>query len=198
VRALAARLLLWALIAVVARGSLASVPAQPAGAQPPALANEYTLKAAFLYNFGRYVQWPAGALGEASDPFVIGVVGEDSFAGELDKIAAKRTIQERRISVRRFASVEDYRQPCHILFVSRSLTGDEQAALLAKTEGKPVFVVGETPGLAERGATANFFVDGDHIRFELNVDAARRAQLRMDAKLLSLGKPVGARRSAAN
>jgi hypothetical protein len=100
--------------------------------------------------------------------------------------------------VRRFASVEDYRQPCHILFVSRSLTGVQQAALIAKTEGKPVLVVGETPGMAERGAIANFFVDGDYIRFELNVDTARRAQLRMDAKLLSLGKLVGAKRSAAN
>jgi hypothetical protein len=193
--------LLWAVTAVVALGGLASVASQPAGAQPPApanLANEYTLKAVFLYKFGLYVEWPAGALVEASDPFVIGIVGEDPFAGALDAIAAKKTIQERRITVRRFASVEEYRQPCHILFVSRSLTGDQQAALIAKTEGKPVFVVGETRGLAERGATANLFVDGDRIRTEINVDAARRSQLRMDAKLLSVGKLVGAKRPAGN
>ena len=87
--------------------------------------------------------------------------------------------------------MEAFKGPCHILFVSRSLTADQQAALIAKTSGKPIFVVGETPGFAERGATANFFADGDRIAIEINVDAVRRAQLRVDARLLSLAKRIG-------
>ena len=166
--------------------------------QEPDLPDEYTMKAVFLYGFGRYVTWPDTAFAGKSAPFVIGILGEDSFGGALDKIAAKRTIQGRKIVVRRFASIDDYKQPCNILFVSRSLTSEQQAAVIEKTEGKSVLVVGETPGFAEHGAIANFFVDGDRVRFELNVNNARRAQLRMDAKLLSLGKPVGTQQSAAS
>ena len=167
-------------------------PAEPAASLP----NEYTVKAVFLYSFGRYVQWPETAFAKASDPFVIGILGEDSFGGALDEIAAKKTLQGRPIVVRRFASLEDYQRPCHILFVSRSLSNDLQAALLEKVAGQPVFVVGEVPGYAEGGANANFVIDGERIRFELNVDTARQARLRMDAKLLSLGKPVNTQGSA--
>ena len=188
-------------LVVLAAMWLQTLPAraqQPEPVPVPSLPNEYTMKAVFLYSFGRYVQWPEKAFANASDPFVIGILGEDPFGGALDEIAAKKTIQARQIVVLRFASLEDYRQPSHILFVSRSLTNDQQAALLARNAGQPVFVVGETPGYAERGANANFFIDGDRVRFELNVDIARQAQLRMDAKLLSLGKPVGVQRSAAS
>jgi hypothetical protein len=174
-----------------------------AAAEPPAgptvsVPHEYTLKAIFLYSFGRFVQWPESAFSSPQDPFVIGILGEDPFAGVLDQIAAKKTVQQRHIVVRRFAALDEYRQPCHILFVSRSLSAAQQTAVIAKTQGTPVFVIGETPGFAERGAIANFFIDGDRIRFELNVTTARQTQLHMDAKLLSLGRLVGAQRSAAS
>ena len=142
----------------------------------------------------------AGPLGAALAALLLLLTwsGQTRTSGALDEIAAKKTVQGRRIVVERFASLEDYRQPCHILFVSRSLANDQQAALLGRNAGQPVFIVGDTPGYAERGANANFFIDGDRIRFELNVDTARQAQLRMDAKLLSLGKPVSVQRSAAS
>jgi len=165
---------------------------QSAAPSPP---NEYTVKAVFLYSFGRYVEWPKAALGDDKAPFVIGVLGEDPFGGALDAIAAKKTIQDRRIVVRRFPTLEAYeksKRTCHILFVSGAIPAEQQAAVIAKTDGKPVLVVGEAPGFSERGATADFVLDGDRVQFEINVDAARRAQLRMDAKLLRLGKPVGA------
>jgi hypothetical protein len=155
------------------------------------LHNPYAVKAVFLYSFGRYVEWPANVFSKASDPFVIGILGEDSFAGALDAIAKKKTIQGRNIAIQRFATLEAYKQPCHILFVSRSLTSDQQTALIAKMAGKPVFVVGETPGFAEKGGIADFIAEGDRIQVEINVEAARKAQLRMDAKLLSLAKLVG-------
>lgn len=184
---------LWAGLIALAAIGLAGLSARALAAEatvnPP---NEYTVKAVFLYSFGRYVQWPEAAFASASEPFVIGILGEDAFDGALDEIAAKKTIQGRPIVVQRFAALPDYRPPCHILFVSRSVSADEQAALLGQNATQPVFIVGETPGYAERGANANFFVDGERIRFELNVQTARHAQLRMDAKLLSLGKAVSA------
>jgi hypothetical protein len=153
--------------------------------------SESTVKAVYLYSFGRYVEWPQKAFDNATSPFVIGVLGEDTFGRTLDEIAAKKTIQGRRIEIRRFASIKDYRVPCHILFFSRSLNEAQQAELVSKTAGTPVLIVGETPGFAERGAIANFFLDGDRVRFEINVDNARRAGLRLDARLLSLGRLIG-------
>ena len=166
-----------------------------AAAPPDNPRDEYRVKAAFLYNFGRYVEWPKESFAHDSDPFVIGVCGTDPFGELLDAIALNKRIQERRIVVRRFSSPDDYRQPCQLLFVSRSLSNEQQKALLRKTAGNPVFVVGESPGLGERGAEANFITEGNRIRFELNAGNARQAQLCLDAKLLTLGKPVGARRA---
>jgi hypothetical protein len=153
--------------------------------------NEYTVKAVFLYSFGRYVEWPAQAFDNAASPFVIGILGEDSFGHTLDEIAAKKTIQGRRIEIRRFASLKDYHSPCHLLFVSRSLSQEQQAEIISKMAGTPVMIVGETPGFADHGAVANFYLDGDRVRFEINIENARKAELRMDARLLSLGKLVG-------
>jgi hypothetical protein len=174
--------------------TLSAAGDEPSSAAPAPPADEYATKALFLQSFGRYVKWPESAMGDGSAPFVIGILGKDSFSGALDEIAAKKTIQDRRIEVRRFASVDNFRQPCHILFVSRSVPIGQQRVLLAKTKGKPVLVAGETPGFAERGAAANFFADEGHIRFEINVATARQAHLRLDAKLLSLGKLVGNQR----
>ena len=165
--------------------------------EPSGLSGEYAVKAAFLYSFGRYIEWPEDTFRNASEPFVIGIVGKDSFDAALNEIAAKKTIQERQIVVRRFATPDQYQQPCHILFVSRSLPKDQQTALIRKTRKTAMFVVGETPGFAENGGGANFYLDGDQVRFEINVATARQSQLRMDAKLLNLGKPVGSQRTAA-
>ena len=176
-----------------------SRPAQAQQAEPAVnVPNEYTVKAVFLYSFGRYVEWPENTFRNAADPFVIGIVGEDSFGGALDEVAAKKTIQDRRIVVQRFASPDQYKQPCHILFVSRSLPQDQQTALIRNTQGTAMLVVGETPGFAENGGAANFFIDGDRVRFEINVATARQSRLRMDAKLLNLGKPVGSQPTAAS
>ncbi|MEI8372288.1 MAG: YfiR family protein [Planctomycetota bacterium] len=200
-RAPAKRRLLAALAGLVVLAALCwqsvsarAQQAQPAGSVP----NEYTVKAVFLYSFGRYVEWPENTFRNASDPFVIGIVGEDSFGGSLDEVAAKKTLQDRRIVVKRFASPDQYKQPCHILFVSRSLPQDQQIALIKNTQGTAVLVVGETPGFAENGGPANFFIDGDRVRFEINVTTARQSRLRMDAKLLNLGKPVGSQPTAAS
>jgi len=149
---------------------------------------EYSVKAAFLYNFGRYVEWPLEAFPSPADPFVIVVFGDAPLVGVLEAIAARKTISGRKIILRRYASAAEYRPPCHMLFVSRALSAEQQADVVRITQGTGVLSVGEAKGFVERGGIINFFVDGGRVHFEINVDAANRARLQMDAKLLSLGK----------
>ena len=156
------------------------------------ISREYTIKAAYLYNFGRYVTWPEGAFSEADTPFVIGVLGTDPFGEVLDTIAAEKKIEGRRIEVRRFASLDQY-TPCHILFVNHSVDPEEQLDVIRRLGDSPVLLVGETPAFAERGGVMNFFVEENKVRFEINPLAAERAQLKISAKL----RPLGVERSAA-
>ncbi|MCC6124923.1 MAG: YfiR family protein [Pirellulales bacterium] len=176
---------------------LPAARAQAPQSEPAALHKDYEVKAAYLYGFGRYIEWPENAFQKASDPFVIGVVGEDPIIGALEEISAKRKIQQRKIVVRRFAAADDFKQPCQILFVSHSIPPEEQAALIKKTRGLPLLAVGETPGFAENGGGANFISEGDRVQFEINIESARRSRLRMDAQLLKRGKPVGSQQAAA-
>jgi hypothetical protein len=150
---------------------------------------EYNVKAAFLYSFGRYVEWPKGASDQSSGAFVIGVCGEDPFEQILDRIAQSKTIQGRRIVVQRMATVEEL-QPCQILFVSRSIPPPQQITIINKMRNDGTLLVGESPGFAERGGGINFFLEGGTVRFEINVEAIRREKLLLDAKLLNLGKKV--------
>jgi hypothetical protein len=161
--------------------------------ETPVRDNPSMVQAVFLYSIGRYVEWPEGTFATASSPFVIGILGDETFGGALEAIAAKKTIQGRKIELRRLDSLEKYRDgQCQILFVSNSAPAAEQAAAIEKTAGKPVFVVGATAGLAEQGATASFATDGDRVVIEINASAVRRSRFGIDAKLLSLAKMVGA------
>ncbi len=170
--------------------STESVPATP----PPEEINpqyEYNVKAAFLYSFGRYLIWPERTFTESSGAFVLGVCGEDPFGQVLDRIAQVKTIQGHRIVIQRMASIEALK-PCHILFISRSIPAEQQAAIIKKLQGKAVLLVGEVSGFAEQGGGINFYVEAGTVRFEINVDAIQQEGLLLDAKLMSLGKKVSA------
>jgi hypothetical protein len=153
--------------------------------------NPAMVQAIFLYSFGRYVEWPTKAFEKPSSPFVIGILGDETFGGALEMIAAKKTIQGRRIEIRRFDSLKAYDGLCHILYVSSSVTVTDRSKVIEKTKGKPVFVVGAIPGFAKQGATADFITEEDRMVIEINVTTARMSQLRMDAKLLSLVRLAG-------
>lgn len=153
------------------------------------LNREYAIKAAYLYQFGRYVQWPAESFADNQSPLVIGLLGPDPFGGILNEISRTKRLEGRPIVVRQFASMADY-TPCHILFVNAVVTPEEKTAAIQHTRGKPVLLVGEEPGFAERGGTINFFLEENRIRFEINTEVARQNQLKISSKLLSLAKIV--------
>jgi hypothetical protein len=178
-----------ALVLLVSAGLLClpSLPLIAFQPDPVGVASEYTLKAVFLYSFGRYIDWPPEYLPQATGAFVIGVLGDDPFGDALDKIAAAKKIHDRQIVLRRFKSLAEY-QPCHILFVTRSVPAEQQAEVIRKLQDKPLLLVGEMPGFAAQGGTVNFFVDQDTVRFEINLQAAKQQKLSINAKLLSLAR----------
>ena len=149
---------------------------------------EYNVKAVYLYSFGRYVAWPDNSMSEG-EPFTIGILGGDSFGGALDRIAQQKKIGGKRIVIRRFESTADYQQ-CHILFLSKSVPAEERSASIKMIGTQPVLLVAESPGFAVRGGTINFFLSDSTVRFEINVNAAKRQGLSIDAKLLSLARLV--------
>jgi hypothetical protein len=150
---------------------------------------EYPLKALFLYNFGSYIEWPSSTFVDERQPFVIGVLGASAIEATLREIAATRTIQGRRIVVEQFASLAALKS-CQILFIPRAVGPAERAEVVETLRDQAVLIVGESPGFASQGAAVNFFIEANKIRFEINVEAARRHHLKISSKLLALARIV--------
>jgi hypothetical protein len=150
---------------------------------------EYTIKAAYLYQFGRYVQWPPNAFADPQSPLVIGILGQAPFGNVLDEIARAKRIDGRPVVIRKLTSMTEYK-PCHILFVAASAGPTQTAAAIELAKKHPVLLVGEEPDFAKQGGTVNFFLEENRVRFEINTEAARKEQLKISSKLLSLAKIV--------
>lgn len=149
---------------------------------------EYKVKAAFLYNFAKFVSWPTEQLPEPDSPIIVGVVGEDPFGDILDDTVKGKRIDGRKILVRRFASGEDLRK-CHVLFISRSLR-DSLDSILAGLKPGHVLAVSETEKFAQRGGIINFIVVNDTVKFEINLEAAENAGLKISSKLSRVARVI--------
>jgi YfiR/HmsC-like len=164
-------------------------PAQGARADASReLSPEYLIKAAYLYNFALFVEWPSTAFARADSPIVIGVVGVDPFGAALDQTVKDKSINTRSIEVRRLQATQDLSR-CHILFVSASESA-RISEVAQRVGGRSVLVVGDTAGLTTQGATITFAVKDNRVRLEVNVDSARRSRLTISSKLLNLATIV--------
>ena len=170
--------LLLALIAV----ATASRPAAPQSAPP-----EYEVKAAFLYNFTKFVEWPPEALA-AGDPVVVAVVGEDPFGRALERVFQGKTVQEHPVVIRRFEHLDDV-QRCHVLFVAAPESG-RTAAILKLLGAQPVLTVGDGDDFVRRGGIIAFGMEGNKVRFQINLDAAERVGLKISSQLAKLATQV--------
>ncbi len=151
-------------------------------------ASEYELKAAFLYNFAKFVEWPPAVSEGQGDPMVICVVGEDPFGTILDETIKNKTVNGHTIVVRRLKSGHNVKG-CHIVFIGSSQKVHLRS-ILDSLKGTSILTVGDAEGFAELGGVINFTLVEDHIHFEVNVDAAARAHLKISSKLLILAKIV--------
>ncbi|HEX4055039.1 MAG TPA: YfiR family protein [Tepidisphaeraceae bacterium] len=148
---------------------------------------EYQVKAAFIYNFTQFVEWPKSAFTDAKSPFVVATVGKDPFHGALEKAMDGKSVGSRAVSIRHFDD-PDHMDICQILFVPASLDSS-LSGVFNKVGAKPVLTVGETDAFCPAGGGIRFFIENDHMRLELNHDATDAAGLKISARLMSLAKP---------
>ncbi len=148
--------------------------------------SEYQVKAAFLYNFAKFVDWPGDAFSGASAPLVIGVIGNDPFGGALDQAINGKNIGARRLTVRRLKWGQDLRS-CHILFISSS-ERQRLPQIIQSLKGSNVLTVGDMGQFNQQGGMINFILESNKVRFEINSRGADQARLRISSKLLALAK----------
>jgi len=164
----------------------------PLGAQEDeemSASREHQIKAAYLYQFGRYVDWPAKSFSSPKAPFVIGVLDQDPLIPDLEQIARIKKIQDRPIKIRRFSSASDIRA-CNILYLPAALAPEAQADVIRKVGRQGVLLVGDSPGFLDRGGIMQFVVEDNRIRLVISRKAAEHAGLTISAKLLQVARVV--------
>jgi len=156
--------------------------------QEPQALPEYVVKAGFLFNFAKYVEWPAEAFEKAETPISIGIVGADPFGDGLEKALKNKTVRNRSFVVLRFPDRSGL-QRCHILFIPRT-ERENLAGILKQVETWPVLTVGEDDGFTRAGGTTNILIEKEKPRLEVNPEAAEKARLTIDPKLLKVAAIV--------
>ena len=151
-------------------------------------AKEYRIKAAFLFNFANYVEWPPDTFKEANSPLTYCTVGEDPFEGVLDQSLNAKSVGTHPLRVQHLKAPENF-QGCQIVFIGAN-EKKRIAAILESLKQTPVLVVGESSRFVQQGGTVGFLSEENTVRFEVNLDAAQRARLNISATLLSVAKTV--------
>jgi YfiR/HmsC-like len=143
---------------------------------------EYQVKAVFLFNFSHFVGWPPQAFAAPTQPFVIGILGDDPFGVRLDEAVRGEQIDQHPLSVRRFRTVGEIGD-CQILYVGRS-EGTQLRGILAALDHRGTLTVSDLEGSSERGVMIQFATENNRIRLRINVESARAAGLTISSKLL--------------
>jgi hypothetical protein len=163
---------------------------QPAVSRSPVVAatKEYQIKAAFLFNFSQFVDFPSSSFANSQASLVIGVIGDDPFGNYLDELVKGEKIGSHSLEVQRFRRIEDVRN-CHILFVSRS---EERQVdhILGSLKNKHVLTVSDIDNFAHRGGVIEFFTANNKVRFKINASTARNESLIVSSKLLRVAEIV--------
>jgi hypothetical protein len=179
--------LLTAILIAVLTGAAGPARAEDA----PSL--EYKVKAAFLFNFLKFVEWPPPEPSQLNTPITIAVLGTDKFGAAFDEVTSRK-IKDRGIAIKRFADFNSDEAKaqlpsCQLVFVSANQQKYTKE-ILDLLHKKPVLIVGETPGFLEAGGMVNFIMQDGKVCFELNQDTAEICELKMASQLMRLAKRV--------
>ena len=169
--------------------AVAGLPVVAADAPLAQATLEYKVKAAYLLNFTRYVDWPEWTFAAPDSPIQICILGADPFGAVLEKTMAGRSSKGRPIEVLRASQLDERLISCHIVFLSHS-EFQQLGARLAKLEHKPVLTVGESPDFLRDGGIINFVIVHNQVHFEVNIGAAERAGLKLSSRMMPLANRV--------
>lgn len=149
-------------------------------AQNPA--QDYQIKAVFLFNFTQFVEWPARAPADSRRPIVIGILGDDPFGRYLDDTVRGEKVDNRSLTVRRYHRAEEV-EGCQVLFISRSEAA-RMEQILARMNTLGVLTVSDVDDFAQRGGMIRFVTENNRVRLQINTVAAKAAGLIISSKLL--------------
>lgn len=158
-----------------------------AQAQQPKV-SEYQVKATYLYNFGRFVQWPPNVVAAQDNSFPICVLGQDPFGPTLDSTLAGESLDGKPVVVRRISRAQEVGD-CRIMFIS-STEENHLKQILAVLEKALVLTVSDMPDFSRRGGMIQFILEGSRVRFEINLASAEAARLIVSAELLKVAATV--------
>lgn len=148
-------------------------------------ADEYEVKAVFLYNFVNFVEWPSSSFNDGSQPFVIGVAGKNVFGTSLIEAVKGEFYRGHRIEVWMVNNPAEASK-CHILYIEKSCTIFQQ--VLAMTKGKPILTIADTDDFMVQGGMIRFFMENNKVRIEVNQKVVNSHQLVISSKLLRLAR----------
>jgi hypothetical protein len=166
------------------------VAVQPDARAQGGAPRESAVKAAFLYKFGSFAEWPAATFKSPQEPLVIGVLGDEAVAEELEQLAAGRSVEGRPLRIRTLRDGEAP-GPVHILFIG-TMRPQRLRDLLAATPG-PVLVVTQQDGALAAGSVINFVADGARVRFDASPASAEARDLKLSARLLAVARNIEGR-----
>jgi hypothetical protein len=162
---------------------LIAVPPLAVGQEAP---SEYQVKAAYLFNFLKFVDWPADAFSDPLAPIIIGIAGDDPFGEALLQIVLGKTVQDRDVIIRRYRPGEDLKG-CQILFINASEI-KRLPHLLDSLRGSSVLTVSDMDHFIEAGGMIQFKVENNRVRFSIDLQVAERARLKISSKLLAVAQ----------
>jgi hypothetical protein len=171
------RAALWAALACAAQSQMIVGAAH--GTESP---SEYQVKAVFVFNFSRFVEWPPQTFRSPTQPFAICILGEDPFGPKLDEAVRGEEINQHPLLIRRLHHVREA-DDCQILYIDRS-EGGELHQILSALDHHSTLTVSELNDAAERGGMIQFLTENNRIRLRINVESARAAGLTISSKLL--------------
>jgi YfiR/HmsC-like len=150
--------------------------------------SEYQLKAAYLFNFLKFVQWPDSVFQNNSSPIIIGILGQDPFGSTLDKIIHNEKIDNHPIIIKRYTSLDqlDY---CHALFVSSSEQGNVQK-VLKDIGNSSILTVSDIDDFGTNGGDIGFYIENNKLRFTINIKSLKQADIKISSRLLRLAKII--------
>jgi hypothetical protein len=150
--------------------------------------SEYQVKAAFLFHFAQFVDWPPETFKDAASPLTYCTVGGDPFRGALEATLNGKAVEGRWVRVLHFKEAQEI-QGCQVMFIG---IADKKfiSATMADLKGTPVLTVGESEHFVQEGGMIGFFLEDNKVRFEINLNAAEHAKLKISARLLALAKTV--------